>query len=431
MKKIFCAIALLAATLSVSAQDGVVRRARDKFVQAQDLAANNQRTEKEDAKLNELITSVMEMIEPTLTSPETKKQKANAWDIKANLELFQINPIITKLQADQPVDTAQFAQLVISALDAIEQCYKEEQASGILEKFKKDNTITVYSIKNKLYALNCRQYLAFCGQMFFTNKQYPKAVEVFKRYMNFADIYTIVAEETKMDPEDPNTAKMAYFTCLASYFAKDYKSLNEFMPLAKKYTDDINQVNQLEMTASIEQGDTLGWLNAGKKIVLADPQSNDGIAQNILAYYFNKQDANGAAAFTEELLSADPDSKIGNYAKGLTLMNAKKYAEAIPFFDKAIQADPEFSDANYNAGVCYSNIGYDINESLTGKKMTPAQQKAEIQKVKDEYAKAEPYFLRVKELEPENPHKWASRLSTVYYILGDKAKQAEMDKLLE
>lgn len=431
MKKIFCAIALMTAVLSVSAQDGVVRKARYKFEEAQNLAANNERTEKEEAKLQELITTTLAQIEPALTSPETKKQKANAWDIKANLELFQINPIIAKLQADQPIDTAQFAKLVIGALDAIENCYKEEQASGILEKFKKDNSLTVYSIKNKLYALNCRQYLAFCGQMFFTNKQYGKAVESFKRYMNFADTYTIVAEETKLDPEDPNTAKMAYFTCLASYFAKDYKTLGEFMPLAKRYTDDIDQVNQLEMTAFIEQGDTLGWLNAGKKIVLADPQKNDGIAQNILAYYFTKQDTNGATAFTEELLAADPESKIGNYAKGLTLMNAKKYSEAIPFFDKAILADPQFSDANYNAGVCYSNIGYDINESLNGKKMTPAQQKVEIQKVKDEYAKAEPYFLRVKELEPENPHKWASRLSTVYYILGNKAKQAEMDKLLE
>ncbi len=431
MKKLFCAIALLTATVSVSAQDGVVRRAREKFTQAQELAASRDRTEKETAKMNELIASTMEMIEPTLTSPDTKKQRANAWDIKANLELFKINPIIDKLQSDQAVDTVEFSRLVIAALDAMEQCYKEEQASGILEKYKKDNTVEVYSLKNKLYAMNCRQYLAYCGQMFFTNKQYSKAVEVFTKYMSFSETYSLVAEETKLDPEDENTAKMAYFTCLASYFAKDYKTLSQFMPQAKKYTQEIDQVNQLEMTAYIEQGDTIGWLKAGEKIVLADPQANDGVAQNILAYYFSKPDPAGAAKFTEALLEADPLSKIGNYAKGLTLMNDKKYAEAIPFFDKAIDADPEFSDSYYNAGVCYSNIGYDINESLTGKKMTPAQQKEEIQKVKDEYAKAEPYFIKVKELEPENTHKWASRLSTVYYILEDKAKQAEMDKLLE
>lgn len=431
MKKVICAIALMTASLSVFAQDGVVRRAREKFEQAQNLAATPDRNDKENAKLTELIATTMALIEPTLTSPETKKQKANAWDIKANLELFQINGIVSQLQADQPIDTAQFATLVVGALDAMEQCYKEEVAAGVPAKFQKDNTTTFYSMKNKLYSMNCRQYLAFCGQMFFTNHQYDKAVDAFKRYMNFSDTYSIVAEETKMDPNDENTAKMAYFTCLASYFAKDYKTLGEFMPLAKKYTADIDQVNQLEMTSYIEQGDTIGWLNAGKKIVLNDPEKNDGVAQNILAYYFNKQDNKGVQEFTEQLLAADPESKIGNYAKGLTLMNAKKYAEAIPFFDKATEADPEFSDAFYNAGVCYSNIGYDINESLTGKKMTPAQQKAEIQKVKDEYAKAEPYFIKVQELEPENPHKWASRLSTVYYILENKAKQAEMDKLLE
>ena len=154
MKKFFCAIALLTATLSVSAQDGVVRKARYKLEEAQNLVANKERTEKENAKLQELISSTLEMIEPTLTSPETKKQKANAWDIKANLALFQINPIIDKLQADQPIDTARFAELVVTALDAIEQCYKEEQASGILEKYKKDNSLEVYSVKNKLYAIN-------------------------------------------------------------------------------------------------------------------------------------------------------------------------------------------------------------------------------------------------------------------------------------
>jgi len=430
MKKIICAIALMTATLSVFAQDGIVKKARYKLEEAQNLTANKERTEKEDAKLKELISTTLEMIEPTLTSPETKKQKANAWDIKANLELFQINPIIDLLQANQPVDTAQFARLVVAALDAIEKCYKEEEASGILEKYKKDNTVDCYSVKNKLYAMNCRQYLAFCGQMFFQNKEYGKAVDAFKRYMSFSETYTIVAEETKMDPEDANTAKMAYFTCLAAYFNKDYKTLSQFMPLAKHYTEDIDQVNQLEMTAYIEQGDTIGWLNAGKKIVFDNPKDNAPLAQNLLAYYFNKNDEKGTSEFIKELLDADPESAIGNYANGLVLMNAKKYAEAITYFEKAADADPEYSDAYYNAGVCHSNIGYDINESLNGKKMTVAQQKAEIQKVKDEYAKAEPFFLRVKELEPENAHKWASRLSTVYYILEDKAKQAEMDKLL-
>jgi tetratricopeptide (TPR) repeat protein len=266
--------------------------------------------------------------------------------------------------------------------------------------------------------------------MFFQNGQHKKALDAFRRWINYPKTYSILEDNAAALAADEQTAQIGYFACLAAYFAKDYSALMEFMPLAKTYDKEKDQVNQLLLTSYIEQGDTLSWLKAGHEIVMADPSANEAIAQNLLAYYFNKNDSKGALAFTEEFLSADPDSKIGNYAKGLVLMNDRKYQDAITYFQKAIDADPEFSDAYYNAGVCFSNIGYDMNDALTGKKMTAAQQKVEIDKVKDEYAKAEPFFLKVKELEPTNTHKWASRLSTVYYILGDKAKQKEMEDLL-
>ena len=185
------------------------------------------------------------------------------------------------------------------------------------------------------------------------------------------------------------------------------------------------------MADLIEQGDTVTWLKVGREIVTSDPASSDAIIQNIMAYYLNRGMNADALAFADDILAVDASSKLGNYAKGIVLMNTKKYEDAVTSFDKAIEADPEFSDAYFNAGVCWSNHGYDINESLSGKKMTDAQFKEAVKPVKAAYEKAEPYFLKVKELEPDNSDKWASRLSTVYYILGDKAKQAEMDKLLE
>ena len=62
--------------------------------------------------------------------------------------------------------------------------------------------------------------------------------------------------------------------------------------------------------------------------------------------------------------------------------------------------------------------------------MTQKQYDAAVAPVKEQYRLAEPYFLKVKEMMPDKPEMWASRLSTIYYILGNKAKQAEMDKLL-
>jgi len=424
MKKIFFALALVAFATTATAQDKVVRKARTLKEEVQNLVALPQRDEKQEAELKAKLAECMEMITPTLNNPETKKEIANAWDIKAQLHMYEFNPLLNQIIAKQPTDTAKFAENVYASLDAMENCYKATQALGI--PAEKD----IYTIANKLKVVQFRPYIAFCGQMFFQNQQHAKALDAFKRWMNYPKTYSILGADAAQLAQDESTSQIAYYTCLAAYFAKDYKTVLEYMPQARQYTDEKEQCNQLYLTVLIEQGDTAAWLKAGKEIVMEDPSTNEGVAQNILAYYFNRGDFKTAQGFADEILAADANSKLGNYAKGLVFMNDHKYTDAITYFDKATEADPTFSDAFFNAGVCYSNIGYDKNEALTGKKMTVAQQNAEIKKVKDEYAKAEPYFLKVKELEPDNPHKWATRLRTVYYILGNKAKESEMAKLV-
>lgn len=420
MKKIFCALALVVAASSLSAQDKVVKKARTLKEEVQNLIAIPQRNEKQQTELETKLAQAMEMIAPTLTSPETKKELANAWDVKAQLHKYTFSPLLDKIIAKEATDTLALYTNVVAALDAMEECYKAEQASGKEPVWSKINAIDVSRF---------RQYIAYCGQMFFQNQQYDLAKQAFTRWMEYPKTYTIVASDEAITNDD-NTSQIAYFTCLASYFAKDYKNLMKYIPQARAYEQEKANVNQLYITSFIEQGDTVQWLNACRELVLDEPNDNEAIAQNVLAYYFNKGQFDTALAFTDEILAKDPDSRIGNYSKGLALMNNKDYQNAITFFDKAGEVDPTFSDAFYNAGVCYSNIGYDINEKLNGKKMTPAQNKIEIEKVKAEYAKAEPYFLKVRELEPSNSDKWASRLRTVYYILGDKAKEKEMSDIL-
>ncbi len=425
MKKILFAVALFAVAGTAMAQDKVVRKARDIKEEIQNLMANTQRSEKETAQMNQKIQQCLEMLEPTFTSPETKKELANAWDIKAQVYKYKFAPLLDNVIKKEPTDTAALAEYIYTALDAMEQCYKTVQTLGL--KGEKDP----YTTPNKLDVVRFRQYIAFCGQMFFQNGQHAKALDAFSRWMKYPQTYTILGADAQALAEDESTPQIAYYTCLCAYFAKDHKAFMEFIPTARQYTQEKSQVNQLYLADLMEQGDTVQWLKVGREVVAEDPAANDGIAQNILAYYFGHDDSASAMAFADEILAADELSKIGNFAKGVVLMNEKKYEEAVKYYDKAIEADPDYSDAYFNAGVCWSNHGYDINEALAGKKMTTAQFNEAVKPVKEAYAKAEPYFLKVKELEPENTHKWASRLATVYYILEDKAKQAEMEKLLE
>ena len=432
MKKVLFAIALFAVAGTASAQDKVVRKARDLKNEIQDLLATPDKKEKDVLAMNEKLKQCKEMIEPTLTNPETKKELANAWDVKAQLHVYTFSPLLDQVIKKEPTDLNKLAQNIYDALDAMEKCYQVTQEMGL--KGDKDP----YTTPNQQNVIKFRPYVAYLGQMFFTegqntkdNAKFNSAVDAFSRWMRYPKAYTILGSEAEALANDEQTPQIAYFTCLSAYFAKNHKVFMEFIPEARKYTQEKEQVNQLYLADLIEQGDTVAWLKAGREIVVGDPASTEGVAQNILAYYFSHNDNVNAMAFAEEILTADEYSKLGNYAKGLVLMNDKKYEAAIPFFDKAIESDAEFSDAYYNAGVCWSNYGYDINESLTGKNMTQAQYNNAIKPVREAYAKAEPYFLKVKELEPDNPHKWASRLSTVYYILEDKAKQAEMEKLLQ
>lgn len=420
MKKILCAIVLMAAAGSLQAQDKIVRKARLQIDEIQNLMANKERKPKETERMNQLMAETKTLLAPALTSPETKKELANAWDIEAKLHAFTFAPLLDNVIAKQPTDTTKLAEEIYAALDAKEQVY-------LAEKGAKEPK---YTILNRVDVQKFRPYIAYCGQMFYQNKQYAKAEDAFKRWLNYTKTYTILEGE-ESEAEKEQTPQIAYFCCLSAYFAKDYKTLMEYIPLARQFTQDREQVNQLYITALIEQGDTASWLKACRDIVLEDPTGNEGIAQNVLSYFISHSKTKEAVAFADELLAQDPGSKLANYVRGFVLMNDRKYAEAIPFFVKASETDPTYSDAFFNAGVCYSNIGYDMNDKLTGKKMTPAQQKAEIDKVKAEYAKAEPFFLKVKELEPNDPLKWAGRLATIYYILGDKAKQAEYEKLLQ
>ena len=425
MKKILFAVALFAVAGTAVAQDKVVRKARDLKEEIQNLAANRERTEKETAQMNQKMEQCFEMLAPTFTSPETKKELANAWDIQAQLYKFKFAPLLDNVINKQPTDTTALAEYIYKALDAMEECYKATQALGL--KGEKDP----YTNLNKIDVVRFRQYIAFCGQMFFQNGKHAKAVDAFSRWMNYPQTYTILGPDAQALADDQQTPQIAYFTCLCAYFAKDHKAFNEFIPKAREYTQEKDQVNQLYMADLMEQGDTVTWLKVGREIVVSDPSGNEAVTQNVMAYYLNRGKSDEALSFANDILAADPTSKLGNYAKGIVLMNDKKYEEAVASFDKAIETDPEYVDAYFNAGVCWSNHGYDINESLNGKKMTDAQFKAAVKPVKEAYAKAEPYFLKVKELRPDEPAMWASRLSTVYYITGDKAKQAEMDKLLE
>lgn len=398
MKKILCSIALMMAVSTAFGQDKLIRKAQSLI---------------EENKLDEAQTTLTE----ALTSGKTKKM-ALAWDVQGDIYQRVFAAELNKAAAQQPLDTMKFAKNLYACIDAYEKC-------NSLDEDKE------FYAKNKSNAMKFRTYYAYCGQFFFNNKQYADAFDAYDRWLSYPKTVKLVENEPKVLKDsllDEN--QIAYYACLAAYSDKNYKNVEKYIDQAMNYDKELETVRQLRLTTYLEQGDTANWVKSSREFALTGVKA-ETVAQNLLAYYLDKKDDASAIAFADELLAKDPNSKIGNYSKGVVLFGENKFADAVTYFVKTTEIDPAFSDAYYNAGVCYCNIGYALNEEISKKKLTVAQNNAELKKVKAYYEKALPYFLKVKELEPDNTHRWASRLSTVYYIMGDKAKQKEMDALLD
>lgn len=399
MKKILCSIALMLAVSTAFGQDKLVRKAQSLI---------------EENKLDEAQTVLTE----ALTSGKTKKI-ALAWDVQGDIYQRVFAAELNKAAASQPLDTMKFAKNLYACIDAYEKCNELDEDKEFYQK-------------NKGNAMKFRTFYMYCGQFFFNNRQYSDAFTAYDKWLTYPQTVKLVENEPKILKDsvfDEN--QIAYYACLAAYNDKNYQNVEKYINQALKYDKELETVRQLRLTTYLEQGDTANWVKSSKEFALSGVKA-ETVAQNLLAYYLDKKDEASALAFADELLAKDPNSKIGNYSKGVVLFGQNKFADAVTYFVKTTEIDPTFSDAFYNAGVCYCNEGYALNEKISNnKKLTAAQNNEEIKKVKAYYEKALPFFLKVKELEPDNASRWASRLSTVYYIMGDKAKQKEMDALLK
>lgn len=399
MKKILCSIALMLAVSTAFGQDKLVRKAQSLI---------------EENKLDEAQTVLTE----ALTSGKTKKI-ALAWDVQGDIYQRIFAAELNKAAASQPLDTMKFAKNLYACIDAYEKCNELDEDKEFYQK-------------NKGNAMKFRTFYMYCGQFFFNNRQYSDAFTAYDKWLTYPQTVKLVENEPKILKDsvfDEN--QIAYYACLAAYNDKNYQNVEKYINQALKYDKELETVRQLRLTTYLEQGDTANWVKSSKEFALSGVKA-ETVAQNLLAYYLDKKDEASALAFADELLAKDPNSKIGNYSKGVVLFGQNKFADAVTYFVKTTEIDPTFSDAFYNAGVCYCNEGYALNEKISNnKKLTAAQNNEEIKKVKAYYEKALPFFLKVKELEPDNVSRWASRLSTVYYIMGDKAKQKEMDALLK
>jgi len=109
-------------------------------------------------------------------------------------------------------------------------------------------------------------------------------------------------------------------------------------------------------------------------------------------------------------VQTEPENKYYRYNYGVLLLNDLQFAEAEAQFKKAIEIDPEYTNAIYNLGVTYFRWGLQIRDLAE-------KQEIESDEYKDKLRLAMPYLEKYLEIGEEDAALW-ELMGKIYANLG-------------
>ena len=436
MKKIMISMALL---LSVGTIMGQVDKAALKLAQKEAKTQMNEAQKISEAiiaKVNEKTATDDEIIS------ECKKGQAiirkaiksgaladnklgEAYKISADLALQPHNLMLNHAINKEPFDTAFFYSNLKTMTSAIQGEVKNT-------KITKGEAGNENYIKNKIMNLaQCGDYYIYAAQFNTECHHYDKAIEAFETAINYAKIYPEVAGKDSLRiPAE----QLAYYAFHTAHDAKMYDKMDELYEQALQYADGAVATKQVKVSAYLERGDSVAWANHVREMTVKEPVGNEELIQMLIGYYLKKDKAAGSDSnlmvqYVDEVLAADPNILIARYGKAYRLFDQEKYDEAFGEYLKCTELKSDYYDAWYQCGLCKYRKALAMNATVSTIK-NQAEAKKALDKTKELFGEAIPYFEKARECTPDEPQKWAFELRQCYSVTGQADKAAEMDKLL-
>lgn len=357
-----------------------------------------------------------------------EKQLYESWMTRKMIANHLMNYNLVKFNKE-PFDTVECCQSILTVTDGMENIIKYHKKSDEVQakqaKLEAANVMTMST------------YMGYRSYFYVLMKDIENAAKALEDYMAYPNRFAAVCPEIKNATPDPSYENLGFNIYLLSFNAKKYDLAEKFYDIAARYNDEQSHKFVLDSRPQmyLQQGDTAKWIAALEEIIEKEPKSaNAEVAvQNLLAYY-SKKGNDAMSAFADKILARNPEDKMGNYGKGHSLFAASKFEEALEYFKKTIDADPEFVEGYNMCGMClYRQAADNYFNKIDGKKFkTQAELNAAEEKlVKSIYRDAIVYFEACREKAPNETSLWAGQLKTIYVNLGEKAKAEEMEQYLK
>lgn len=407
MKRTLSLIALLTLTTLSMAQNSALYKAQSAM-------------EKKD------YTGALQILQEGLQNPKTTKLAEFQRKIgECNALLFQ--PQLDLAAKGMPFDTASFYTYLEGAVTAFTKSYEED-----MKPDAKGKTKPQFEALNRLNISQMLNYYNYAAIFKFQSGDVRGARDYFIKYYDMPR--NIVFAPTTTDSIYMLSRRQYNQAALnitqLSFQLKDFPTTIKYADIALQDTVSLHELYQLKMVSQYQMGDTVAYMQTLKDAVART--GDEVFLQDLTTDYMQRHDREGALTLADEFIAKDPQNKNAYYLKGRInfYMTPYNYEEARANFQKAIDIDPNFAQANADMGNCYFNevvdkmnngtiqIPYGQGQDVVKKKMQVLQKE-----VFPYYNKALPYYEKAKEAAPDKPQWWCQGLYAVYkqLYMDDKA----------
>lgn len=195
-----------------------------------------------------------------------------------------------------------------------------------------------------------------------------------------------------------------YYAALSAQLAGSYAEAVELYNKSLEYNYSEEGVAYYNIYDAYKQ---MGKEDEGIKYLevgLVKFPQNLNILFSLINCYINKgEDPTKIIVYIDKALADSPNNESLLFAKGTLYDKLEQFDNAIEAYKKAIEINPNYFDAYYNAGAVYYNMGVKIVEESSKIPASKVKEyEALIEKSNAEFKKAIPFMVKAAEVNPQS-----------------------------
>lgn len=347
------------------------------------------------------------LIQQAIENPETKDDP-KTWYTAGLIEERAFTGENQKSLKGEPQDLPNMYKALLAMHEYYQKTYEIDHQPNdkgkVRPKFEKK--ISKAYEDNLLYYINA-------GGYYMEQKDFKNALKAFQAFRDIKR--SPLFEGDKIAQPDSNSMMVDFFAIITAYQAGDKQHAIQYGEELKGNGYRQNEVYQILAQTYIEEGDTANYITTmreGLKLFPKEPY----YSVNLINTYIVQNKYDEARAFLTQAIELNPENPQLYDVMG-KLYEESNEEEAIKWFSKALEVDPNYVESLCNIGRIYYNKAVEVSDKEEGG-MAAAQEKR-----KALLNKALPYLEKAYSINPEASY---YLLGNIYYALGDNAKYEEI-----